>query len=474
MFVKCEYNRTARTRNILLLGGAYFILGLPIGVGFAGQVSENKTLASDSVDLGCNDSASLQEGSYALADGNAARALGHFTTAVGGCSHALAQGASAFGYNSQANAVNSSAFGANAKADSVGGLALGSGASVSTDSYNAIAIGTGSNASNPGSVALGAGSQTSAAVATSGTKLNGVDYNFAGSAPDSTVSIGAKGKERTLTNLAAGRIGKDSTDAVNGSELYATNQAVTTVNNQFKTFGSGLASLLGGGSTFNSDGSIGAPTYNIGGREYHNIGDTFGAVNHRLDNLSDRMAGFEDVSKRSVKYDPNPDGTNSNSITPVGGDPNSPVAIHNISDGSADLDVTNVRQLKKVAEDAHSYADIKSTETLKDAKSYTDNVLKDMDHRMDDKLSMLSGRVDNVEKEARQAAAIGLAASSLRYDDRPGKLSAAIGGGAWRGEGAFAAGLGYTSENQRIRLNVAATNAGHHWGMGGGVSYTFN
>lgn len=87
---------------------------------------------------------------------------------------------------------------------------------------------------------------------------------------------------------------------------------------------------------------------------------------------------------------------------------------------------------------------------------------------------MLSGRVDDVQKEARQAAAVGLAASSLRYDDRPGKLSAAIGGGAWQGEGAFAAGLGYTSENQRIRLNISAANAGQHWGMGGGLSYTFN
>ena len=76
--------------------------------------------------------------------------------------------------------------------------------------------------------------------------------------------------------------------------------------------------------------------------------------------------------------------------------------------------------------------------------------------------------------EARQAAAIGLAAASLRYDDRPGKLSAAIGGGIWRGEGAAAFGLGYTNEDQTMRANVSATTAGGEWGIGAGLSFTFN
>ncbi|TGT27551.1 hypothetical protein EN812_34395, partial [Mesorhizobium sp. M4B.F.Ca.ET.169.01.1.1] len=84
-------------------------------------------------------------------------------------------------------------------------------------------------ANEPGSVALGAGSKTAAAVATTGTTINGVAYTFAGTNPTSTVSVGDVGKERTVTNVAAGRISATSTDAINGSQLYATNQAVEAV-----------------------------------------------------------------------------------------------------------------------------------------------------------------------------------------------------------------------------------------------------
>ncbi len=55
---------------------------------------------------------------------------------------------------------------------------------------------------------------------------NGVTESFAGTAPVSTVSVGATGQERTITHVAAGRITADSTDAVNGSQLYGTNQQI--------------------------------------------------------------------------------------------------------------------------------------------------------------------------------------------------------------------------------------------------------
>ncbi|MET5116396.1 hypothetical protein AAHH79_40360, partial [Burkholderia pseudomallei] len=76
-------------------------------------------------------------------------------------------------------------------------------------------------------VALGAGSKTAAAVATSSVSVNGAIYAVAGSGPASTVSVGAPGSERTITYVAAGLVSAGSTDAVNGSELYATNQALT-------------------------------------------------------------------------------------------------------------------------------------------------------------------------------------------------------------------------------------------------------
>ncbi|MFQ9122104.1 MAG: hypothetical protein ACLR5N_06300 [Haemophilus parainfluenzae] len=49
-------------------------------------------------------------------------------------------------------------------------------------------------------------------------------YTFAGGSPDSVVSFGSLDHERQLVNVAAGRINSSSTDAINGSQLYAVTQ----------------------------------------------------------------------------------------------------------------------------------------------------------------------------------------------------------------------------------------------------------
>ena len=68
------------------------------------------------------------------------------------------------------------------------------------------ALGQGATASNANDVALGSGSTTAAAVATPAQTINGTAYTYAGTAPTSTVSVGSAGHERTLTNVAAGRV----------------------------------------------------------------------------------------------------------------------------------------------------------------------------------------------------------------------------------------------------------------------------
>ena len=55
---------------------------------------------------------------------------------------------------------------------------------------------------------------------------NGTTVNYAGTTPVSTVSVGAKDKERTITNVAAGRVSATSTDAINGSQLYGVHQMI--------------------------------------------------------------------------------------------------------------------------------------------------------------------------------------------------------------------------------------------------------
>ena len=83
-----------------------------------------------------------------------------------------------------------------------------------------VVIGHNAQANSNNDVAIGSGSVANGAVGTAG---------YAGANPIGTVSVGSEGNERTITNVAAGRINEDSTDAVNGSQLYATNQNVTNL-----------------------------------------------------------------------------------------------------------------------------------------------------------------------------------------------------------------------------------------------------
>ncbi len=124
-----------------------------------------------------------------------------------GTAGTAAQGAVGIGYQNTVVGQGSVAIGSTSKA-----LAAG-----------AVAFGDTAVANNARDVALGSGSKTDVAVGTASTVIGGTTYNFAGTAPTSTVSVGASGAERTITNVAAGRISGTSTDAINGSQLYATN-----------------------------------------------------------------------------------------------------------------------------------------------------------------------------------------------------------------------------------------------------------
>lgn len=86
---------------------------------------------------------------------------------------------------------------------------------------NSLAIGNGAKATEENSVAIGNNSITNTVIGTESEIINGTTHTFSGSAPLGTVSIGDIGKERTVTNVAAGRISDTSTDAVNGSQLHA-------------------------------------------------------------------------------------------------------------------------------------------------------------------------------------------------------------------------------------------------------------
>ena len=94
---------------------------------------------------------------------------------------------------------------------------------------NIVSIGTNAKVTADNSVALGSDSVANSAVATASTSLNGRTYNFAGTNPVGTVSVGDSDKERTVTNVAAGRISSTSTDAINGSQIHSVIQEMNSI-----------------------------------------------------------------------------------------------------------------------------------------------------------------------------------------------------------------------------------------------------
>ena len=197
----------------------------------------------------------------AVAMGNGSQARGKWAVAIGNNAQAKGEGSRALGVNSYAVGLNSIAMGweSNAREDS--SLAIGT----YSDSVqkNSIAIGnravsyaedsvtlgrnTTVNKNHNRSVALGTNSATADTHSTPNQLVNGLWYkNLAGGTADSTVSIGNDTVKRTITNVAAGRMNSSSTDAINGSQLYA-------VANSLGNLATTTKNILGGNAALDSD-----------------------------------------------------------------------------------------------------------------------------------------------------------------------------------------------------------------------------
>ncbi|AHG80892.1 Autotransporter adhesin [Bibersteinia trehalosi USDA-ARS-USMARC-188] len=241
------YNSTASGQNASAFGSdttASGVSSLAVGTG--------STASADSAVAIGNDANAIAQSAVAI--GESANATGNYSTAVGDSStasglrsaafgidanataeSALAAGDSAIssgyrsnavGFNAQATAAEANAFGSNATATANSSVALGT--SATATAVNAVAVGDSAAASIDGSVALGNNSTTSNAVPTSSATVNGISYSgFAGSSPVSVVSVGSVGAERQIQNVAAGQVSADSTDAINGSQLYLVAEEAT-------------------------------------------------------------------------------------------------------------------------------------------------------------------------------------------------------------------------------------------------------
>lgn len=166
-----------------------------------------------------------------LALGHQAKSAGYKANAIGADATANGNHANAIGSSATATGDHAQAFGAGAQATGVRTNVFGSDAAATAD-YS-IAIGNKANASTANSIALGADSTTRSATSVTNATVAGHTFGgFAGTSPVGSVSVGKAGQERQIHNVAAGKISADSTDAVNGSQLYSVaNDLQTQINN---------------------------------------------------------------------------------------------------------------------------------------------------------------------------------------------------------------------------------------------------
>nr|WP_283774307.1 YadA-like family protein [Histophilus somni] len=219
------------------------------------------------------------QGNFAVALGNEANAKGKSSFAIGRHSvagdwanafgaQAKATGmlSTALGWNANASGVRSQAFGAESEARgsrsvSIGNIVKSTGnnsTSIGNDIFNSgnysISIGNSNKVDKDKTVVVGNNIRNTAensvflgdssAYVEKGETTGGigkVDGNYAGVEAKGVVSVGSKGNERRIQNVAAGLLSHQSTDAVNGSQLHATNQRLEEVNKDAKA---GIAAAM--------------------------------------------------------------------------------------------------------------------------------------------------------------------------------------------------------------------------------------
>lgn len=304
------------------------------------------------------------------------------------------------GAAANAGEINSIAFGNASFTDvaATNSIAIGSNASIGALGTNSIAFGNGASTNVANSVALGAGSiatvgaqinytaygltatQTSVGVVSVGSAGNTrkITNLAAGSATNDAVNVsqleavnlqlqaaderavkydlpdplnlkmtvtlggplsgdgGTTGGTR-INNLSKGAVNATSTDAVNGSQLFAISNGITTNTANIDALGLSMATNLGGSATYNpATGAVSAPTYNVFGADEINVGDAITALQ------TNAPLQYSDANGDATPNTP------SNHVTLVGNTAGTPVTLHNVANGVAANDAVNMSQLDAV------------------------------------------------------------------------------------------------------------------------------
>lgn len=263
-----------------------------------------KAKADESIAVG---SASTSEGIRSIAIGANATATNESATVVGTHSTADIRGTVigaeseahnhgfAGGYQAKATGESSTAIGVRANSTGLSTIAIGSDAVANNKASTAIgqgatatanygvALGKAAQADHGSAVALGTAAVTEQAVSVNEATVGKITYGgFAGTDATAVVSVGKKGDHtRQIINVGAGEISATSTDAINGSQLYATNDVINNVAGSVTT-------VLGGNAQVDNKGNI--TMTDIGGTGENTVHDAIKSHTDKIKANADGVA----------------------------------------------------------------------------------------------------------------------------------------------------------------------------------------
>ncbi|CAM2165634.1 hypothetical protein BC2230_190012 [Burkholderia cepacia] len=361
-----------------------------------------------------------------------------------------------------------------------------------------IAIGSSATANVANSVALGANSVTGTAVGMSRETIGRITYFFAGSSPVGVVSVGAPGQERQITNVAAGQVSATSTDAVNGSQLNATNQALntlsTSVASNISSLSTSIGSLSTGLSTTNSNvaslstglSSTNSNVSSLSTSTSTGIGSLSTGLSTTNSNVASLSTGMTNISNTvnqlstainnnqeraantfGIAADMNGTGNDKPSVTAGS---NSVAIGANSTDGGRSNVVsvgsgTNQRQITNVAPGTEG-TDAVNVNQLTQVQTTLSSALSNQQTQ----INSLGSQLQQTDQMAKQGIAAVGAMASIPQLDRDANFGMGVGTSTFLGQKAIA-----VSMQARITDNLkASVNGGFSGGqkvIGGGILY---
>lgn len=417
--------------------GSTFANGIVVG-----QVEPNTTApvvsGYNSAALGVN---TVVTGTSTIVLGRDAKVSGNDTTVIGSNNGTVsANQTTIIGYNNKTNSNQEQVvIGANSETAGQGATVVGThGKATAWDAY---AVGNNTIADKSNSVALGTNSVTDNPVPTQQVVLNGVTHVFAGENPQSVVSVGAKNRagfggvkhyNRQITNVAAGQVDAASTDAVNGSQLYAAYDEIASM----------------GAKLAKHDKDIKCLNIRVD-RNVNNIKNLTAKVDNNYTTITNSInATNERVGANSKAIQDNTDAINRHET---------------VINNHATIINNHEQQLQ-----SHE-------QTLVDHA----NALENHENRIE---SLERGMTRNVEREIGKAGAANAALSALHYlgYNKDDKMTFSVGYGHYKGHSAVALG-GFYAPNEHVMFSVGGTlgsekmvNASVNFRLGKGSEYELN